>query len=108
MTERAAILAELASIAAAVERLAGLLTVEEPSPDPPIGHADDGGRVEPPRKFDGHDMVTPHIAQLRTGIPQNTIRKWCQAEGIGEKRGAGWVVSMQELHTRVHRRRKAA
>ncbi|TIW80666.1 MAG: hypothetical protein E5V53_14915, partial [Mesorhizobium sp.] len=29
MTERAAILAELASIAAAVERLAGLLTVEE-------------------------------------------------------------------------------
>ncbi|WP_352667626.1 hypothetical protein [Mesorhizobium australicum] len=36
-------------------------------------------------------MVAPHIAELCTGIPQNTIRKWCQTEGIGEKRGTGWV-----------------
>jgi hypothetical protein len=92
-------------------RYIGLQPEAEPAPPTPTVPEHESeehcGLVEQRPTFCGHDMVSPYIAWRRTGIPQNTIRKWAKSEGIGEKRGAAWVVSMQELGVRRHRQRKA-
>jgi hypothetical protein len=50
-----------------------------------------------------NDLVDTWQAAERFGVPQDTIRHWCRAEGCGEKRGGRWLASNPLIQ-----RRKAA
>jgi hypothetical protein len=50
-------------------------------------------------------MVTIGIAAERTGWHRETIRRWCEREGIGQKYDRVWFVDLVRLRQRQMRRR---
>lgn len=52
-------------------------------------------------RFEEDDLIEPHIAAQRFGTVADTIRLWCRTEGIGQKRGGRWYVSISRLRARL-------
>ncbi|KAB1075910.1 helix-turn-helix domain-containing protein [Methylobacterium soli] len=88
--ELSACLARAASIAA---ELIGGPETSSPEPD-----------AEWPKFADDPDLITPDYAAKRAGVDASTIRKWCQAYGIGKMYGCRrWRVSVKRLQAYLAR-----
>jgi hypothetical protein len=47
--------------------------------------------------FNSDEAMTLHQAAFRAGKCQNTIRNWCEGEGLGRRIGGKWYVSKVAL-----------
>jgi hypothetical protein len=60
--------------------------------------------AEWPKFADDPDLITPDYAAKRAGVDASTIRKWCQAYGIGKMYGCRrWRVSVTRLQAYLAR-----